>query len=152
MKPNAEGEWVEWLDKRDRIQLGGHLDDWLDNGLTMTKALVMGFPPVPFSNDAILVAVEVEVNAVVDKYNAAHPHFIVSSLPRGGFSGGPVISEYRFLLGIMTESLVYNNLAPELGFASVVSIEPLLVLLQDHDIRITDNENILYMIGEPFEE
>ncbi|WP_181406239.1 trypsin-like peptidase domain-containing protein [Stenotrophomonas rhizophila] len=32
-----------------------------------------------------------EINAVVDKYNGPHPHFIISCPAKGEFSGGPVL-------------------------------------------------------------
>jgi hypothetical protein len=103
----------------------------------------MGYPPIPLSREPVLVAVQGEVSAIVDKYCGPHPHFVISSIPRGGFSGGPVISEYDFLLGIFVESLMDAEQTVELGFASVLSIEPLLVLLQENDIHIHENLNIL---------
>ena len=81
------------------------------------------------------------------KYNGPHPHFLISSLARQGFFGGPVISEYDFLLGVLTESLTDEDQALENGFASVISIEPLLVLLHENKICIRGNDNILYEIS-----
>lgn len=109
----------------------------------LSKVLVMGYPPIPLSQGPVLVAVQGEINAIVDKYCGPHPHFVISSIPRGGFSGGPVISEYKFLLGIFVESLLDADQPVELGFASVLSIEPLLVLLQENGIYIHGNSNIL---------
>ncbi|MFL5658169.1 MAG: hypothetical protein ACJ8CB_28795, partial [Ktedonobacteraceae bacterium] len=80
------------------------------------------------------------------KYSGPHPHFVISSIAREGFFGGPVISEYDFLLGVLTESLTDGDQALENGFASVISIEPLLVLLHENKIRIRGNDNILYDI------
>ncbi|WP_461373707.1 S1 family peptidase [Candidatus Aquicultor sp.] len=120
-------------EKVECILLGGHLDDWLDDELVLSKVMVFGYPIIPFVG-AQLVAVEGEVNAIIDKYNVPHPHFIISTIPRGGFSGGPVISEYGFLLGVLTESLVENNKDAETGFASAISIEPLLNLLYENRI------------------
>lgn len=125
--------------KTDHIPLGGHLDDWLGDELVLSKALVMGYPPVPTSIAPFLVACEAEVTAVIDRYIAPHPHFVLSHLPRGGFSGGPVISEFGFLLGVATESLHGPEHSVETGFAAAISIEPLLVLL--HENRIYPGEN-----------
>lgn len=61
--------------------------------LVLSKVLPMGYPPIPFSQQAVLLASEGEVNAVVDKYSGRHPHFIISCPARGGFSGAPVLSE-----------------------------------------------------------
>jgi hypothetical protein len=84
--------------KIDFIPFGDHLNDWLGDELLMTKVLIMGFPVIPLSSRPELVAVEGEVSAIIDKYSGPHPHFILSSIPRGGFSGGPVISERGILL------------------------------------------------------
>ncbi len=134
--------------KEDHLLIGGHLDDWIGDELVLTKVLLMGYPPVPFADEAVLLAVEGEVNAVVDKYNGPHPHFIISCMGRGGFSGGPVISEYGFLLGVMTESLVRDNQRQELGYSAAISIEPLLVLLHKNGIYPGKNREIVEALIE----
>jgi hypothetical protein len=136
----------ESREKVDLIPLGGHLDDWLGDELVLTKVLVLGYPKIPFSKESVLVAMQGEINAVIDTYIKPHPHFIISSVTRGDFSGGPVISEYDFLLGVLTESLADGDQALENGFASVISIEPLLDLSHENKIRIRGNHNILYDI------
>ena len=129
--------------KTDHIEIGGHLNDWIGDELVLSKVLLMGYPPVPFSNGPALLAAEGEVNAVIDKYNGPHPHFIISCMGRGGYSGGPVISEYGFLLGVMTESLVMNNQSEELGYSSSISIEPLLAMLHENGIYPGKNKETL---------
>ena len=74
----------------------------------------MGYPPVPFSKEPLLVSTLAEVNAVVDKYTGGHPHFIVSALARGGFSGGIALTEEGHTLGVITESLGQNGKPEEL--------------------------------------
>lgn len=123
------------LDKVDYIQIGDHLDDWMDDSMVLTKALLMGYPPIPFSKRPVLVAVEAEVNAIVDRTDNPHPHFIISALPRNGFSGGPVISEHGILLGVFTESLLRSGSPTELGYGAAISIQPLLVLMDDYKIH-----------------
>ncbi len=130
----------------DQIEIGGHLDDWIGDELVLSRVILMGYPPVPFANSAVLLASEGEVNAVIDKYNGPHPHFVISCMGRGGYSGGPVFSEYGFLLGVMTESLVTNNQSEELGYLSAISIEPLLVLLHEHGIYPGNNKEILEVL------
>lgn len=127
----------------DHIELGGHLDDWLGDELVLSKVLLMGYPPIPFSQYPVLLASEGEVNAVVDKYSGPHPHFIISCPARGGFSGGPVLSEYGFLLGILTESLIMNGKDAEMGYSSAISIEPLLVMLHDNGIYPGNSRKII---------
>jgi hypothetical protein len=46
-------------------------------------------------------------------------------MARGGFSGGGVLSECDFVLGIVTMSLVRNNAPEELGYLTVLSVEPI---------------------------
>ena len=99
----------------DHIQIGGHLDDWIGDELVLSKVLLMGYPSIPFSSGPVLLAAEGEVQAVIDKYNGPHTHFVISCMGRGGYSGGPVLSEYGFLLGVLTESLVMNEKTEELN-------------------------------------
>lgn len=132
----------------DHIEIGGHLDDWIGDELVLSKVLLMGYPPIPFSNGPVLLASEGEVNAVVDKYNGPHPHFVISNMGRGGYSGGPVISEYGFLLGVLTESLVVNNQSEELGYSSAISVEPLLVLLQENGVYPGKNKETIEVLLE----
>lgn len=133
--------------KTDHIPIGGHLDDWIGDEFILSKVLLMGYPPIPFSKHPVLVASEGEINAILDKYTGDPVHFVISCLPRGGFSGGPVLSEYGFLLGVMTESLHIENGRPSMGFASVISVEPLLSLLSDNGIFPGDNQNMVELIS-----
>ena len=130
-------------EKVDRIPLGSHLDDWISDELVLSRVVAFGYPRIPLSKEYVLVAVQGEINAVIDKYSGPHPHFVISSIAKEGFFGGPVISEYDFLLGVLTESLTDGDQALENGFASVISIEPLLELLHENNIYIRGNDNIL---------
>jgi S1-C subfamily serine protease len=124
--------------KTDHIPLGGHLDDWIGDEFVLSRVLVMGYPRIPLWNCTGLVAATGEVTAVVDRIDIPHPHFALSYLPRGGFSGGPVISERGFLLGVVTSSLTDGEQPTELGFGVAVSVEPLLSLLAEAGLRPTD--------------
>ncbi len=132
----------EW--KEDHIPIGGHLDDWIGDELVLSRVLLLGFPRVPQSRQGDLVAADGRVSAVVDRYaGARHPHFIISPLGRGGFSGGPVISEYGFLLGVMTETLFHSGQLPEMGFAAALSVEPLWNLLHENGLYLASNADFL---------
>jgi hypothetical protein len=86
--------------KVDHIQIGGHMDDWINDSLVLMEVIVFGYPPIPTSSYAHLVAVRGEVNAIISPYTGSpHPLFIVSPTPRGGFSGGPVLTKDGYLLG-----------------------------------------------------
>lgn len=139
-------------EKTDVIEVGGHLNDWVGYEFILSKVLLMGYPPIPRSNRPVIVAVEAEVNAIIDRYDGPHPYFIVSSIPRGGFSGGPVISQFGFLLGVMIESVFEGGKSSELGFAAVISIEPLLDLIYEQGIDCGMNSEFvtwLYEDGNP---
>jgi hypothetical protein len=121
--------------------LGTHLNELMGDEMLLSRVLVMGYPPIPFADDAPLVSVVGEVNAISHKretrearYGAnriggryrGHPHFIISSTARGGFSGAPAVHEHGYVLGLVTESLVEDNEQPlETGYMAVLSVEPI---------------------------
>jgi S1-C subfamily serine protease len=113
------------------LKLGRHLDDWMmSDEMVLHRTLLLGYPPVPLTNNVQLIAVTCEVNArVTDLRTSAHPHFIISSMARGGFSGGPVLHEAGFVLGLVTESLVRDSRPEEFGFMTVLTVEPIFKLL-----------------------
>jgi hypothetical protein len=107
----------------------GHLD------FLLTKAVILGFPPIALSVHADLVAVTAEVNAVVDTYLDRYLRFILSAPPRGGFSGGPALHEYGFTLGVITESLDRNLSTAETGFMAVLSADTIIECMEAHRIE-----------------
>ncbi len=114
------------------IPLGGHLDDWIrDNDFVLWEATVMGFPPIPMTAEPLLVATRAEVNAVIDVRHAPHVHFVLSAMARGGFSGGPALID-GYLLGVVTNSLLEMGQPTELGYLTVVSVEPIFHCLHKH--------------------
>lgn len=115
------------------IPLGGHLDDWItDHDFVLNEVLVLGFPPIPLAKKAVLVATRAQINAVVDLINVDHVHFIASAMARGGFSGGVVLSEWGLALGVITSSLLKNGAPEELGYLTVLTVEPILECLGAH--------------------
>jgi hypothetical protein len=117
------------------IPLGGHLDDWIGQGdFELSGCLVLGYPPVPFTREPLLIAVETHINAVVDVTisGKSSVRFVLSAIPRGGFSGGVAISEYGFALGLITESLLSDGKPTELGYFATTSIESIYVCLEEH--------------------
>lgn len=116
------------------IGLGGHLDDWIDDEqFLLAETLVMGYPPVPLADRPVLVAATGEINAVIDRYDRKHPHFIVSPLPRGGFSGGPAIVSFDFGLGVISQELRDEGRDRE-AFTAVISVEPLWDLIIENKL------------------
>jgi hypothetical protein len=124
---------------KDFIPLGGHFDDYLGQyELLLHRTLVLGHPPVPMTKEPVLVASLGEINALVTLRDRRYVHFLVSSMARGGFSGGPVLVAYNelneesgtALLGLVTDSLVRDDGAPETGFMTVLSMEPVYDCLE----------------------
>lgn len=117
------------------VPLGSHLDDWItDHDFVLNDVLVLGFPPIPLAQRPVLVAASGQIIAVVDLVNVRHVHFIISVLPKGGFSGGVVLSEWDFALGVVTSSLVRNGAPEELGYLTVLTVEPILECLAAHGL------------------
>ena len=119
------------------VPLGGHLDDWVgDDDFVLSEVLVMGFPPIPMTRKPHLIAVRGEVGATVDAYpgGTSQLHFIVSTMPRGGFSGGLAFSSWGFALGVVTESLVRQGEPVEFGYTSVTSVEAIYQCLASNGL------------------
>lgn len=133
--------------------LGDHYDDWIaDEHWLLTSGIVLGYPPVPMSKKPIQLTATVEVNGVVDTYRDRYVRFVVSGAARGGFSGGPVWHEYGFVLGMVTESLEMLG-GKEPGFLTVLSIEALYELLDQHEIlpecqKFPTDEEIIAKVRE----
>lgn len=62
------------------LPLGTHWDDVVaDDDFMLSKALMMGYPPIPLSGRAQLVAVSAEVNAIVDlRRPHKHVHYVLA--------------------------------------------------------------------------
>ena len=61
-------------------------------------------------------------------------HFILSAMPRGGFSGGVAFSEYGFALGVVTRSLTANHSSIETGFMAVLGVQSIYGCLADNHL------------------
>lgn len=119
------------------VPLGDHLDDWVGRGdFELSDALVLGYPPVPFTREPLLIAARCEVNATVDLHVGGKQqlHFLLSAVPRGGFSGGLALSEWGFALGVITQSLLTSSGPPELGYFTITSIEAVYECLNQNGI------------------
>lgn len=126
---------IDSSQKVDHIQIGGHMDDWINDSLVLFEVVIFGYPPIPTSSSPHLVVVRGEVNSIIYPYvGSPHPLFIVSPTPRGGFSGGPVLTKSGWLLGVMTSALVTDNSIPEVGFGAAITVEPLWNLLHDNGV------------------
>lgn len=125
---------AEQIDPRTPVvQLGSHLDDWLgESDFVLTEAVILGYPRIPKANRPNLVGTRAEVSAMIDRYDAPHVHFVLSAMARGGFSGGIVLSEYGYALGMVTQSLGSDTAATELGYMTAIGVEPIYTCLAQH--------------------
>jgi hypothetical protein len=132
--------------KVDHLTLGVEWDDFADESLVLYDVIVMGYPPIPTAFPT-LVTIRAQVNAIIDQYPIGGqnppPHYVLSGIPRGGFSGAPMIVEAgdnSFVLGVVTTALVSNHSAPETGFMSAVTVESVLQLLHENRLYPGDNK------------
>lgn len=140
------------VEKVDHIQIGGHLNDWINDGLVLTDVVMFGFPIIPTSREPVLVAATGEVNAIIDPYiGATHPLFVVSPVARGGFSGGPVLTADGWLLGVVTSALTSNDGYAEQGFAAALTVQPLLDILVDLRTFPGSNDQLLYQLRHGYD-
>jgi hypothetical protein len=117
------------------VKLGTHLDDWIvRTNFVLSEVVVLGYPPIPLTREPNLIAARAEVNAVVIVAPSSKSHFVVSAIPRGGFSGGLALSEYDFALGLISSSLTKDHKVAELGFMAVISVEPIYECLALHKL------------------
>ena len=117
---------VPQLSHLPAIVLGGHLDDRInDDAFLLNEVVVLGYPPIPLARGPVLIAAKGAISAVVDLRQIDHVHFVLTAMARGGFSGGVVLSEWKFALGVVTMSLIRDDAPAELGYLTVLSVEPI---------------------------
>lgn len=122
------------IKKHDSIPISWYLSSMVGREIELTKVLLFGYPIIPRSSEAHLVAATGEINAFIKRYDNKFPHFIVSVPPKGGYSGGPVISESGHVIGVVTESLC-NSENHESGFLAVIAVDVLLNFLGEKKLN-----------------
>lgn len=126
-KVNTEGLFLP------AIQLGSHTSHEIsDNEFILSNVIVIGYPPIPFTTTPNQVVATGQVNAVIDVWHSKYVHFILSTMARGGFSGGVVLTELGFALGLVTESLGNGESLVETGYMSILSIDAAITLAVKH--------------------
>lgn len=124
------------------IRLGFHLDDWMYRvPWQLSEAIILGYPPIPMVNAPVLVPAKAEVHTFVQPRHTRYLHFILSSTPRGGYSGGVAIHETGDALGVITSSFVEGDKPPELGFFAVLSIEGIIDCLVENNLYVGVQRN-----------
>ncbi|WP_456249751.1 S1 family peptidase [Longispora urticae] len=123
-------------DRCPSVILGDQMDDDPidEEYLLLSEAIVMGYPPIPFTVTPVLIAARAEINAVISRRDTPNLHYILSAMARGGFSGGLALSEAGTALGIITSSLGQAGQPAELGYMAVVGVEPIYRCLAEHKL------------------
>lgn len=114
------------------IKVSQHTDFGLgESDLILVDVLIIGYPPIPFTTVASQVVMLGQINSIVRVRHSSALHFIASAMARGGFSGGVALDQSGTALGLVTESLGKGEIPAELGFMSLLSIEPAVDLAQE---------------------
>jgi hypothetical protein len=117
------------------VKLGIHWDDWVHRALwNMADAIILGYPPIPMVNTPQLVAARAEIHTFVVPRHVHSVHFILSAMPRGGFSGGVAIHENGDALGVVTSAFVNADLPEQIGFFAVLSVEAIVHCLAENGL------------------
>jgi hypothetical protein len=94
----------------------------------------VGYLPVPMVTEPVLVAARAEINTFVVPSHSRAVHFILSAIPRGGFSGGIAIHESGDALGVITSELLSEDGTDKVRFFTVLSIEEIVKCLEAHHL------------------
>jgi hypothetical protein len=119
------------------VKLGAHWDDlvYRRHVWHLSDAIVLGYPPIKLANEPLLVAARAEIHTYFSPRHVYSLHFLLSAVPRGGFSGGVAILESGDALGVVTSAFVEDRRMPaELGFLAVLSVEGIVKCLEDNDL------------------
>ncbi|WP_437753652.1 S1 family peptidase [Sorangium sp. So ce1389] len=93
----------------------------------LEEVAILGYPPVPLSAEAMLLANKGEVSATLPLYSGGRMLVLTCQL-RGGYSGGPVLNGAGEAIGVVSRNLVrqvrdFETLDEGLGFAAAVPID-----------------------------
>ena len=109
----------------------------------LMPVIMFGYPPIPTAPPT-LVASPGQVMGIIDPYlGSSQPLFVLSPMPRGGFSGGPVLTDSGWLLGVVTSSLLTDGNPAELGFGVAITVEPIWELLAENGVFPASNGPML---------
>ncbi len=96
----------------------------LEHPYLLDNVLVMGYPPVPGTRDAVLVSSTGEVTAKANTYLHKYEQIYVNANIKGGSSGSPIINSFGNVIGIIIESardISNSGLPDELRFGTGIT-------------------------------
>ncbi len=121
--------------KASYLPLEETLDDCVGKELILTKCLIIGYPQIPKVLQSTLFAVATYVNAAIYSDSRPYVHYILSSVPREGLDGAPVISEYGFGLGMFTTPFTELGTVNGSCFSAAVSVQPFYEVFDEYKLR-----------------
>ncbi len=107
------------------ISVSAHTEFDLDeHDFILRDVVIIGYPRVPMTTVPVQVATIGQINAVVRLWHSSASRFLVSTMARGGFSGGVALNQNGQALALVTESLGEAHSLAETGYTSLLSISP----------------------------
>jgi S1-C subfamily serine protease len=111
--------------------------------------VVAGYPSIPGSTDAILVASKGEITAVAKTYLHKYEQIYVNANVKGGSSGSPIISSTGYVIGVIIESprdTKNNDLQDELRFGtglpcSLIEMIAGMIIAEDKSLKKLNFKN-----------
>jgi S1-C subfamily serine protease len=113
----------------------------LEHPYLLDTILVMGYPPIPGTSDAVLVSSTGEITAKANTYFHKHEQIYVNANIKGGSSGSPIINSYGNVVGVIIESardIKNTDLQDELRFGTGLTSNLI------NDILLSINDNLEY--------
>jgi hypothetical protein len=88
----------------------------------LTNVLCVGYPPIPITVHPFQVAVKSTISSLIIMRGSQYLSYVIATMARGGFSGGPIINDRGEAIGVVTDSLCRNDQVVETGFMACISI------------------------------
>ena len=101
---------------------------------TLDEVIIMGYPPIPGSDNDYLLSQKGEVNSIVYDYLSGTNNLVLSSITRPGSSGGPVISKTGYIVGMVTKINYYGKDAEAFKDINGKNMFPFYMAMQGEDL------------------
>ncbi|KGD79705.1 hypothetical protein HA49_01690 [Tatumella morbirosei] len=103
-----------------------------EDSLLLSEVLCIGYPPIPITVYPFQVAVNSTISSLIIMRGSKYLSYVLATMARGGFSGGPIINDKGRAIALVTDSLCLNDQALETGFMACISISSAVELACNH--------------------